>query len=413
MPEWKLDQQSEQPNSSGTLALRRSDGLLVPLTGNPDDYVSPATDAQYLRGVPLSTRAIYAAQWNRFATWCVDDRNGPPHPREYLPATVATVREYIAAHWNWTRTKDDGSVVFAGLGGQRYAPNTVRLATKVISIVHQGFGYVPPTKHPDVRRQMRGYVRDWKAPGLGYKTAEADAISPDDLLAMVATCDMRTAGGLRDALLLRLAFDTGRRNSELISITWGGIKFLDARRLLVTFPFSKTNQDGQDDTVGVEADDGPDAWAPDSDPVLLFRVWRELSMERGLGVGPGDPVFREIHSGGVRRLVGITGKIYPNQMTRSAFQDVVLHRAKKAGVDRDPVTGDYLKIVPHSIRHAFALEGDRDGVPIHLLADRGGWSRTSPVILGYMASRKKWGEDNAAVRMRQAEVRRRMAAPSR
>lgn len=403
MPDRALVARLEEDPGAGALVLRRADGLLVPLTGNPDDYVSPATDAQYMRGVPLTTRTIYAAQWNRFVGWCVDERHGPPHPREYLPATVGTVREYIRAHWDWTRTLDDGRVVFAGLGGQRYAPNTVRLATKVISIVHQGFGHVPPTKHPDVRRQMRGYVKDWKDPKLGYKTAAADAISPDALLAMIATCDMDTVAGLRDALLLRLAFDTGRRNSELTSITWGGVKWLDERRMLVTFPFSKVNQDGEDDTVGVEADD---IWAPETCPVTLAREFRELCATRGLAVTAGAPVFREVH-GGQRRKVGISGAIYDKQMTRGAFQDMVTIRAAAAGVDVDPYTGDHLKIVPHSIRHAFALEGDRDGVPIHLLADRGGWSRTSPVILGYMASRKKWGEDNAAVRMRAAEVRRR------
>lgn len=406
MPERALVARSEESAGAGELVLRRADGLLVPKTSNPDDYVSPETDAQYMRGVPLSTRTIYASQWNRFVAWCVDERNGPPHPREYLPATVATVREYIRAHWDWTRTLDDGSVVFAGLGGQRYSPNTVKLAVKVISIVHQGFGHVPPTKHPDVRRQMRGYVKDWKKPALGYRTAAADAISPEGLLAMIATCDMGTVAGLRDALLLRLAFDTGRRNSELTSLTWGNLKWLDDRRMLVTFPLSKTNQDGDDDTVGVEADDGENAWAPDTCPVLLAREWRELCATRGLSVGPGDPVFREVH-GGQRRKVGISGAIYDKPMTRGAFQDVVTIRAAAAGVDVDPVTGDHLKIVPHSIRHSFALEGDRDGVPIHLLADRGGWSRTSPTILGYMASRKKWGEDNAAVRMRAAEVRRR------
>ena len=384
------------------MAIRRADGLLVPVTGNPDDYVSPAADAQYMRGIPKTTREIYAAQWNRFVGWCVDENNGPPHPREYLPATVGTVREYVHAHWNWTRTLPDGSVVFAGLGGQRYAPDTVRLALKVISIVHQGFGFVPATKHPDVRRQMRGYARDWRNPALGYKTAAADALSPDELLAMIATCDMGTVGGLRDALLLRLAFDTGRRNSELTSIPWQGVRWLDDRRMLVTFPESKVNQDGDDDTVGVEADD---EWAPDTCPVLLMREWRELCATRGLAVNTGT-VFREVH-GGQRRKLGISGVIYDKQMTRGAFQDLVTIRARTAGVDVDPVTGDKRKIVPHSIRHAFALEGDRDGVPIHLLADRGGWSRTSPVILGYMASRKKWGDDNAAVRMRRAEVTRR------
>jgi integrase len=395
---------SDAPGSA--LAIRRADGLLVPVTGNPDDYVSPAADAQYMRGVPRTTREIYAAQWNRFVAWCSDDRLGPPHPREYLPATVGTIREYIHAHWDWKRTLADGTEVFAGLGGQRYAPDTVRLAIKVISVVHQGFGHVPATKHPDVRRQMRGYARDWNA--AGYKTAAADAVSPDELLAMVATCDLGTVAGLRDALLLRLAFDTGRRNSELTSITWNGVRWLDDRRMLVTFPFSKTNQDGDDDTVGVEADD---VWAPETCPVLLFREFRELSATRGLSVTGNAPVFREVH-GGQRRKVGISGAIYDKPMTRGAFQDMVTIRARLAGVDVDPVTGDKRKIVPHSIRHAFALEGDRDGVPIHLLADRGGWSRTSPVILGYMATRKKWGSDNAGVLMRRAEVARRESGES-
>lgn len=394
------------------LMVRKPDGTLVSLAGrDPDDYLSAEAEALYWRGIPQSTQDIYTRQWGRFVDWC----SRQPSPRAHMPARPATLIEYINAHWKWPRpesrpcTKEahQGRECYAGHGCQPYAPETARLALKVISIAHHGFGHVSPTKDRGVRSTWRQYRDEWGA--RGYKTAEADMLTPDEVLRMVATCDLDTVGGIRDCLLIRLAADCGRRNQELLAVDWHNVRWVDDRRIVVTFPFSKVKRDGKPDEVGFETDD---IWAPDSDPVRMFREYRELAAARGLDVQRG-PVFVEARMGR-RRKVGISGVLVAGQrMTRRAFQDMIVMRAEAAGVHVDPVSGDVRRIRPHSFRHFVAEELLAAGVPLQRVNRRIGWAKDSTMALRYADSAVTWGNDNPGVMMRQHAVEMREAELAR
>ena len=394
------------------LMIVRADGRPVPVAGrDPDDYLSVTAEELFWTSVPETTKDIYSQQWLRFVDWC----SKQPSPRKHLPARPATLIEYIDAHWRWERPKNRpctkeahrGRVCYAGLNCQPYAPETVNLALKVISIAHHSHEFVSPTKDKGVQRVKRKYRQNWI--DAEYKTAEADTITPDELLAMVGTCDLMTVSGLRDALLLRLTADCGRRNQEMLAVNWSGVKWLDDQRVVITFPFNKVKRDAKADQVGFQADvatpDRP-AWAPETCPVLLLREYRELAASRGIDVTRG-PVFLEVREG-KRRKVGISGVLVPDsRMTRRAFQEMVTMRAAKAGIDVDPVSGDYRRIRPHSIRHEFATEGHRNGVPMPAINARAGWAKDSLMSLRYASSPVVWDDENPGVMIRRAEVARR------
>lgn len=381
--------------------FHRGGRALDPFARHPEELLSDADQAFVMDGVPESTRTIYRYQWGRFVRWCGDDSLGPPHPVESVPATPATVVKYIRAHATWTNAAGQ----LAGRGGQPYAPDTVRLALAVISVAHKAHGLASPTGSEIVIKAMRSYARSWAK--QKYKRAVAYAPTPDEIIAMVDTCDLSTAAGLRDALLIRLQAEIGRRNSEMMELDIADLAFPAPDRMLVHIRFSKTNPDGTHQQVSmVEADiDRYDpitgelvskAWHPETCPVRLAKLHLRLLRDRGYTEGPA---FHKIHSG-QRAKVGYSGKILPERMDRKNYQDVITRCARESGVDHDPETGELREVVPHSLRAAFATNGSAAGVPLGLICDQGGWSRSSPVVLEYQRFANRWGANNPGLAIR-------------
>lgn len=419
VPETTVERRDWKLPPAGTLATARAAnrGQL-----GPGYQISEETDELRREGIPDNTKETKAYQLGRYIAWCGNEALGPPHPREPLDEdpdrAVVTVMDYIRAHWGMTRRDEQGRTVGRGRNGQPYAPDTVRLALAVISNFYQRHGKLPPTHHPEVHETMRGYARRWKR--AGYRPDKAHPLSPEEVVAMCRECDRTTAAGIRDAALMRLCGDVGRRNSEMLELTDVDLSWESHDVLLVTFPFGKTNKDDDEDpdTVLVEADVdriGPDgevipAFAPDVCPLKLLGEWLDLRRERGFTSGP---IFNAVHSGTRRKDGTASGKILPAKMTRKAFQDIVAKYAKRAvvvdpmtgqkrAVDQDPRSGRKRQIVPHSFRAGMATAAEAAGVPITAVADRGGWARESPVILGYFRQTRARGERNPAVAIRRA-----------
>lgn len=373
--------------------FHRGGRALTPYGRDPETVLDPETEALYWEGIPEATRTIYTYQWMRFVRWCGDDTLGPPHPVESIPATPETVAKYIRAHMTWENAQGR----LAGRNGQPYAPDTVRLALAVISVAHKAHGLASPTGTDVVIKAMRGYARRWSRGN--YRRAVAYAPTPEEIIAMCQTCDLTTVAGLRDALLIRLQGECGRRNSELMDLDLADLSFPTPYQVVIRIRFSKTNQDGdRPDVVMIEADRDitlPDgnvvrAWHPEFCPVTLLREYVQLLRSRGYDSGA---LFRKIHSG-QRAKTGYSGKILPERMDRKNYQDVITRCARLAGIDHDPETGEPREVVPHSLRAAFATNGSAAGVPLGILCDQGGWSRSSPVVLVYQRAGNRWDENN-------------------
>lgn len=401
-----------KPRGKAAEALAGRLGQVDPLGG-----LSAAAAEMYELGLNENTTQTYEYQWLRVLVWLGETEHVLlPEPGEsqdvWWPRAARTLVHWIAD--NYTMTRADGKL--RGRKGQPYAPDTVRLSLWVVSRIFRRRGLASPVHHPDVQTEMKGYGKKWKR--AGFKEDAAESITPAELLAMLRTCDLNTVSGLRDAALMRIATECGRRNSELMALNWTDLTFLTPTSLRVNIPFSKTNQTGKgDDNAYIEADMDRwigdqlvRAWAPEFDPLLLLREHREVCAGFGYDVTRG-PVWRKCHGGGVKRADGTrSGVVLEERMTRKNYQDVVAAAARRSGVLFNPVTGEVRKIVPHSLRVYLVTEGSKAGVPLGVLCDQGGWSRKSPVVLGYQRQANRLGEDNPGVQIRTEVMRRQKAA---
>lgn len=393
---------------------------------DPEGRLSAAAKAMRAKGESESTVATMVYQFYRFCLWCYE------HGLDPLPTDRVTVMEWITANFTMKDIHGEYKGRKVGRRKQPYSPNTVRLSLAAIARAHRRYfsrnpdelaryyqrnlaeleagahrkgrnrGAMPtPTAHEDVVTTMRGYARDWKE--AGYREDIAESITVDELFAMVRTFDLETVPGLRDAFLLRLAAEIGRRNSELMALNWSDLKWQTPTLLVVTVPYSKTNQEGAaGDKAYVEADD---FYCPELDTVLLGREWKELCASRGFTDGA---VFRQVRGTGQRRKDGgHRGVILPDRMEKKNYVDVVAKAARDVGIDYDSA-GDHRKIVPHSLRVFFAKRSLAAGVSIGTVCDQGGWSRNSPVVLRYDrdASREREGNTPGALIRRAAQAAR-------
>ena len=160
---------------------------------------------------------------------------------------------------------------------------------------------------------------------------------------------------------------------------------------------------------------------PPADPAAaVVAILRGLTPDRALSVGSvlrgagirilevplnsPDP-YKSIEilaaeSGG-DCLVGAGTVLSPEQVerTHAAGGRLVVSPNTNPAVIRAALTRG-MQVMP-----GFATASEEAGVPIQATADRGGWSRESPVILRYWRSGKKWGDRNPAVIIRKATKR--------
>jgi integrase len=114
--------------------------------------------------------------------------------------------------------------------------STVRRKAASISAVHRLLNYVDPIKHPEVRITLRNVSRQ-----LGNRFEQAYPITRDLLEKLLNVCkeDMR---GIRNRVLLLLAYDSMRRRSELISLRIEDINWLSNETCCILLRRRKTNQ---------------------------------------------------------------------------------------------------------------------------------------------------------------------------
>jgi integrase len=212
---------------------------------------------------PNSWRAL-RADARVFADWCAA-RSLPTLPA--LPTTVAAFLRDQAEHGKKAAT----------LG--RYGSSIARL--------HALADQPDPTKAELVRLELKAQrralgVRQRQARGLRFKGEVADPLAAAGPIGVCVEAMLQAAPdslqGSRDRALLSLAFDTGLRRSELVSIRCGHLERGSAGGGRLFVPRSKTDQDA----AGAYA-------------YLSPRTMAALSAWRDAGAVREGAVFRRLH----------------------------------------------------------------------------------------------------------------------
>ena len=188
-----------------------------------------------------NTLKAYRSDWAAFDAFC--------RAREVatLPATPATVAAYAAE------------------AARTLKANTVERRLTAISQAHQLAHCDNPVEDKLVRTVMAGIRR---VKGTAQQAKEP--LSPEILRKMFAGTpdDLPTA---RDRALLLVGFAGAFRRSEVVGLRFEDVRFTDDG-LVVTLPKSKTDQEGEGQTIGI-----PYGSHPESCPVRALAAWLERS----------------------------------------------------------------------------------------------------------------------------------------
>lgn len=319
--------------------------------------IDPAILDAAFRAWSANTRRAFRADLLLWWRWC---RRHGIEPGRATPADVA----------RWIRE------LAAGKDGEGRKASTIERYLVHVGKAYRLAGVSDPTAAELVRlerKAMRGAigVRRRQARPIRYKGEIANLDSPPEglsLMALLKAC-RRDELGLRDAALLRLAYDTAVRRSELVAIDVRHIEGPDGVGAgLLFIPSSKTDQAGE----------GTHAYLS---PVTMAAIahWRARArIERG-------PLFRriELHfDGSVSRIGG--GRLHPNSVSL-IFRRLALAARKKGllGEISDQRFEQMLKeISSHSIRVGVAQDNFAAGESLPAIMQAYRW-RDAKTVMRY------------------------------
>ena len=256
-------------------------------------------------------------------------------------------------------------------------------ATIARYLVHIGWAYrmagrEDPTAAPLVRLEMKAArklvgTRQRQAPGLRYKGDVADLDGPASgvcLQTLLKAC-RKDMLGARDLALLRVAYDTGCRRSELVAIHVNDVEGPDGEGAGTLFiPQSKTDRDRE----GAVAYLSPAT-------MRAIRKWRDV------GHVDAGALFRrvEMHLDGSPRTVGL-GALHPNSITliyrrliRAAFEQRLLGAIGETELERWIAS-----VSSHSIRVGVAQDNFAAGESLPAIMQAYRW-RDSKTVMRYGA----------------------------
>jgi site-specific recombinase XerD len=279
-------------------ALIPGSDLLAPYLAETESYIRQAKAAHTVKA--------YRSDWADFEKFC--------QGREVasLPAAPATVAAYAAE------------------AARRLKARTIERRLTAISQAHQMAGYANPTEDKLVRTVLAG-IRRVK----GTAQVGKEPLSPDLLRRMLGpvSSDLRAT---RDRALLLVGFAGAFRRSEVVGLRSEDLR-LGPEGLTVTIPRSKTDQEGEGQTVGI-----PYGSHPESCPVRALGAWLEQS-----GI-TGGYLFPALGRWG--REAGAS-PITDHQLAR-----IIKRLARAAGLDPAVFSG-------HSLRSGLATSAAEGGAP--------------------------------------------------
>jgi integrase len=322
-----------------------------------DLVLSPAAKAALAAGVPASTSAAYAKDFEDFTTWCTDVG------RTALPATAETLTEY-ATHLAY--------------GPKPRTPSSIERVRSSIRNAHRSLALQPPDSL-GLAKVVKGYratlaeAKDPKA-----KPRKATAATKDSLSSVASALDLSSPAGCRDTAIWLLGFGIAARRSELAALniediteTGDGLTVMVYRKKLqrldeVAIPFAA------DVTLC---------------PVLAVMRWKACLERHGRTTGPlFVRINRHGHLGPDMRRDGRPIGDPAGRMTGQAISQVIERTARSVAL-----TGRWSG---HSVRRGFATEARKAGHDQIRIARQGGWADNSTALAGYIEDADRW-TDNA------------------
>ncbi len=275
-----------------------------------------------------NTREAYLADINDF-----EKKKGFP-----LPATPQDIASYLE------------------LCALDYNPRTLQRRLTAIRLWHRLKQHPDPTDNELVQKTMKGIINVH-----GRPRNQAAAIRLNDLDRLIEyLVNQNSIYATRNQALLLVGFFGAFRCSELLSLQWKQVQFVD-EGMIITLPRSKTDQAGE----------GAECTIPfgtaNRCPVRHLLDWKKES---------------RCHTGPVFRPISKTGKILERAMSQKYWMQLIRDIARGAGLPQAD------QISSHSLRRGFATEAARLGAPMAAIRKHGRWLCDKTVLEYIEAGRR-------------------------
>ncbi|MBS1196506.1 MAG: integrase family protein [Proteobacteria bacterium] len=264
------------------------------------------TEADYLEATRAeSTRHEYAKDLRYFI-----DSGGS------IPATVDQIVEHITSM------------------AQTLATGTIEKRLVSLHVAHLEQGYPSPVHDPRIKQLMQGVRRS-----LGVAQRQVKAIEKEVLLDMWSVASKGLPNwAARTTALLAVGWAGAFRRSELVSLTWESVTWLESG-IEILLKSSKVDQAGAGFVKFI-----PQAYG-DRCPVKALKLWQEVSG------GETGVIFRPVNR---------HDQIIDKGLTPHAVAQIVKRLIEETGRDPKVYSG-------HSLRAGFATAGTLAGLPSYQL----------------------------------------------
>ena len=333
--------------------------------------VDPQLIAAATRAWSPNTIRAFRSDLTLWAAWC---------RRRGIAPGIASA-ETVAAYVRALAGQDSGHNSDRGRGGGKGGAILKKRSAATIAryLVHIGWAYrmaglEDPTKAPLVKFEVKAArksvgVRQRQARGLRYKGEVEDLDGPAAgvCLAHLLKACRRDWLGLRDAALLRLAYDSGCRRSELVGIEVGDIEHAGSDGSgLLTIARGKTDREGEGGLAYL---------APAT--MRAIAAWKKAADIRS------GPLLRrvEVHFDGSVRSIGARA-LHPNSITLIYRRLIrAAHERKLLGPISEAELARWLKAVSsHSIRVGVAQDNFAAGESLPAIMQAYRWKDPKTVM---------------------------------
>ncbi|WP_194727249.1 tyrosine-type recombinase/integrase [Noviherbaspirillum malthae] len=266
-----------------------------------------------------NTLRAYRADFEAFIAWC--DSIG----LTALPASAQSVAQFVFV---------DAATAQS---------STVRRRIAAIGRIHRLNGLPDPTKSEEVVLAMRRMHRQ-----KGRRQKQALGLTASLLDQLLAATD-DSVKGLRDRVLLRIAYDTMRRRSELVNLLIEDLQLRQDGTGSILMRFSKTDQEGEGKKLSLS-----------KKTMSVCAAWlKHVKQTSG-------PILRKVSR------YGVIGK----QLDAGSIPRIYKALAKRAGLSDLAIAG----LSGHSGRVGAAQDMLANGRSLAQIMNRGGWKRPDTVM---------------------------------